>query len=96
MILTAIASILLSNGIFGMNKTWATLVVLFPALSTAISSYVSLFGFEKQAKLFKEALRNLHRAEASLYDAQQPLDDAESQVKIGAYVSEVKAISTKR
>ncbi|MGE0127718.1 MAG: SLATT domain-containing protein [Blastocatellales bacterium] len=95
MVLTAIVSILVATDLFGLNKLWATLVVLFPALSTAVSSYASLFGFEKQAKLYKEALYGLRRGEVSLYNAQHASDDAERRAKIEAYVNQIEEIFRK-
>lgn len=92
MVLTAIVAILVAADLFGLNRLWATLIVLLPALSTAISSYSSLFGFEKQVKLYKEALHGLRRAEVGLYDAQRASNDAERQAKIAAYVNQIEEV----
>src|SRR5262249_48487321 len=43
---------------------WAALAAILPAVSTALVAYGALFGFERYAKLYADAARNLGLLEA--------------------------------
>jgi conflict system pore-forming effector with SLATT domain len=95
MLLTTITSIFATTGLLLPTWVWATLSVFFPAISTALTAYNSLFAFEQQLKLYKDAYRGLHRAEADAYKAQKSADEADYHKKIEAYVSQVEEIFRK-
>jgi len=95
MFLTAMVSILTTTDLFLPKWGWATLSVLFPALSTALTAYNSLFGFEQQLKLYQDASRALSRAEADAYGLRQAADEADYPNRLEAYVKQVEEILRK-
>jgi conflict system pore-forming effector with SLATT domain len=95
MLLTTMTPILASTDILLPRLIWAVLSVFFPALSTALTTYNSLFGFERQLKLYKDASRGLHRAEADAYGLRKSAGEADHQKKIEAYVDQVEEILRK-
>jgi len=95
MLLTTMVSIFTATGLFLPKWVWATLSVFLPALSTALTAYNSLFGFEQQLKLYKDASRGLHRAEADAYGLRKSADEVDYLKKIEAYVNQVEEIFRK-
>jgi hypothetical protein len=95
MLLTAMVSIFTATNIFFPKWVWAALSVFFPALSTALTAYNSLFAFEQQLKLYGDASRALHSAEADVYSLRKSLIEADSQEKIEAYVNQIEEILRK-
>lgn len=93
MFLTAMVSILTVTDLFWPKWVWAVLGVLFPALSTALTAYNSLFSFEQQSKLYQDAARSLHRAEAAAYGLQGGKTDYQNRIE--AYVNQVEEILRK-
>jgi hypothetical protein len=68
---------------------WAALAAILPALATALAAYGALFAFERNAKLYGDAERNLgllEEPDLSLAAA----DQAEEVVR--AYVDQVETI----
>ncbi|MBO0860952.1 MAG: SLATT domain-containing protein [Chloracidobacterium sp.] len=89
MALTAIAS-LTATELFG-PKWAAVLSVFLPTLATALTAYNSLYSFETQSKLYRDAVSALGETEEIGADAEQATG-AEAEVKITAYVNQVEAI----
>jgi hypothetical protein len=92
MFLASVASFLTTNPLFGETWMWAVLATVFPALSTALTAYNSIFAFEQQSKLYQDALSALHKAAANAYELQQATDEADYQSKLAAYVAQVEEI----
>jgi hypothetical protein len=91
MALTAITSYLTAANL--VEPKWAAVLGVFlPALSAALTAYNSLYSFESQSKLYRDALSALGEAEAIGYDAEQA---TEAEVKITAYVNQVEDIFRK-
>ncbi len=95
MFLTAMVSVLTTTDLFWPKPVWAVLSVILPALSTAFTAYNSLFAFEPQSKLYQDAYRALHKAEASVYDLRQAADEADYKARLEAYVNQVEEIFRK-
>jgi len=95
MFLTAMVSTLATTDLFWPKWVWALLGVFFPALSTALTTYNSLFAFEQQSKLYQDASLALHRAEADAYGLRQAAGGADYPNKIEAYVNQVEEIFRK-
>lgn len=93
MLLTTMVSILATTDLIFSKPVWAALSVFFPALSTALTAYNSLFAFEPQLKLYRDASRALHSAEADAYGRRKSGDEAGK--KIEAYVNQVEEILRK-
>jgi predicted trehalose synthase len=64
---------------------WAVLATALPAVSTALTSYGSLYAFEYQAKIYGDAVRAVHAAarpaEADPSVPRSPEEDAAELVK---------------
>jgi hypothetical protein len=73
----------------------AVLAVVFPALSTALAAYNQLFAFERQAKLYGDAERALHRALADAPDLKQGISEGAYDSAVGVYLSEIENILRK-
>jgi predicted nucleic acid-binding protein len=71
------------------------LAVVFPALSTALSAYNELFGFERLSKLYEDVERSLHKASADAPDRKSVTDDSEYDSAVGVYVNVVEGIFRK-
>jgi len=95
MFLTAMVSILTTTDLFLPKWGWAALSVFFPALSTALTAYNSLFAFEQQLKIYQDAFRAMHRAEADAYQLRQAADEADYPNRVEAYVEQVEEILRK-
>jgi hypothetical protein len=100
MFLTAMVSILAISNLFWPRWVWAVLGVFFPALSTALTAYNSLFGFEQQSKLYRDASHALRRVEADIHGLQprelQPgADDSDYLLRLERYVKQVEEILRK-
>ena len=89
--LTTIAS-LLASLMLKPKPLWTILSVAFPAFSTALSAYTELYAFDRQAKLYRDTLNPLRRAEADAPDLEQGLTDAEYSEKLAVYVNNVEGI----
>lgn len=95
MLLTAMVSALTTTDLFWEKWVWAALSVLFPALSTALTAYNSLFAFEQQLKLYQDASRALGRAEADAYGLRQAAGEDDYPKRIEAYVRQIEEILRK-
>ncbi len=95
MFLTAMVSILAISNLFWPRWVWAVLGVIFPALSTALTAYNSLFGFEQQSKLYRDAFHALRRVEADTHDLQPWADESDYLKRVERYVEQVEEILRK-
>jgi hypothetical protein len=55
---------------------WAALAAILPAISTALVAYGALFGFDRYAKLYADAVRNLGLLEKPDLSRATDADDA--------------------
>ena len=92
MALTAIASLTAAK-LFG-PKWAAVLSVFLPALAAALTAYNSLYSFETQSKLYRDAMNALGETEETGHDAEQATS-AEAEAKIANYVNQVEGIFRK-
>jgi hypothetical protein len=95
MFLTAMVSILTTTDLFWPKWVWAVLAVFFPALSTALTAYNTLFAFEQQSKLYQDASRALRSAETDTSGLQQAANEADYLKGLEAYVNKVEEILRK-
>lgn len=93
--LTTIASLLTSANALAAKQIWGLLAVLFPLLSTAISALNSLYAFEQQAKLFRDAANGLLRANAERPGHAHSSSEAESHMALHLYVEQVEGVLRK-
>lgn len=92
MILAALMSIFASIDVSGLKLWWAVLAVVFPTLSAALSTYNNLYAFERQAKIYEDAVHRLHEAGAKSPHI-QPLEGEDDYHRaILDYVKEVEKI----
>jgi hypothetical protein len=68
---------------------WAILAAVLPAVTTVLSAYEGLYAFERIAKLYRDAARNLRRVEPPRLS-----DAVDEQVVIAQYVDEVEQVFT--
>jgi hypothetical protein len=66
---------------------WAILAAVLPAITTALAAYQGLYAFERIAKLYGDAARNLR-----LVEAPRLSDSADESAAVAAYVNQVEAI----
>ncbi len=73
--------------------TCALLAAILPVLSTAITAYSGLYGFEQQAKLYNDTVESLTDAEQDLMSASlSGLDEAHYAQRVHKYVSDVEKV----
>jgi hypothetical protein len=87
----------LTPAYFGECKWAPVLGVFLPALSAALTAYNSLYSFEPQSKLYRDALNALGEAEAIGYDAKQAVETQapDAEAKVETYVNQVEAVFRK-
>jgi hypothetical protein len=68
---------------------WAILAAIVPAVTTVIAAYEGLYAFERIAKLYRDAARNLRRVETPILS-----DAVDEHAAIAQYVTEVEQIFT--
>jgi uncharacterized membrane protein len=66
---------------------WAIFAAIVPAITTAIAAYQGLFAFERIAKLYRDAARNLRRLPPPIVG-----DTTSAQAAIAAYVADVERV----
>jgi SMODS and SLOG-associating 2TM effector domain 1 len=66
---------------------WATLAAVLPAVTTAIAAYEGLFAFQRIAKLYRDAARNLRRIQPPVLE-----EAATAQAALDAYVAGVERV----
>jgi hypothetical protein len=84
--LTALMSFLSSFEIENLKIWFALLAVIFPTLSAALSTYTTLYAFERQAKIYHDAFSRLESAEHKLIAA------SKSRQEIVDFVNEVEKV----
>jgi SMODS and SLOG-associating 2TM effector domain 1 len=93
MILTGAASALASAPELGGPKwLWSILAIALPAVATALFAYSSLYGFERQGKIYGDAENALICARADAPDLKPPMDDTAFHQAMGAHVQQVEQI----
>jgi hypothetical protein len=68
---------------------WAILAAILPAITTVLAAYEGLYAFERIAKLYRDAARNLRRVETPKLSGAVDEDAA-----VAHYVAEVEQIFT--
>jgi hypothetical protein len=68
------------------------LAAICPVLSTALTAYNTLYAFEQQAKLYRDALYNLQKVRVHLPEAHQGLSEDHFVQQLHTYVHEVEKI----
>jgi hypothetical protein len=66
---------------------WAILAAILPAITTALSAYGGLYAFERIAKLYRDAARNLRLVSTPELD-----ETDDEQAVLAKYVSDVEQI----
>jgi SMODS and SLOG-associating 2TM effector domain 1 len=66
---------------------WAILAAVLPAITTVLTAYDGLYAFERIAKLYNDAVRNLRLVEAPTLS-----DPSEERAAVAAYVAQVEEI----
>ncbi len=92
MILAASMGILSSIDVWGLKLWWAVLAVVFPTLSAALSTYNSLYAFERQAKIFQDTVLRLHEARAKSPYIQQLTEESDYHQAISEFVTDVEGV----
>jgi hypothetical protein len=92
MTLAGVVSILGSVDLAGFAAGWGVLAVVFPVLATALSTYVSVFAFERQAKLYQDAIEGLNYVEVLQANARVNLPEAYYGAALKGYVGQVEDI----
>jgi hypothetical protein len=69
---------------------WAVLAAILPVLATALAGYGALFAFERLAKLYGDAVRNLGLLEEP--DLSQAADDRAAHEALAKYVEQVEKV----
>jgi len=92
MALAAVSAVLASADVAGLKALWAVLAVVFPVLSTTIAAYSSLYAYERQAKLYQDAISALDRVGADSPNLRQGLGEADYHQMLIEYINEVEDI----
>jgi hypothetical protein len=71
------------------NLVWAILAAVLPAVTTVLSAYEGLYAFERIAKLYRDAARNLRRAEPPNISGA-----GDQRTALTRYVAEVEQVLT--
>jgi hypothetical protein len=66
---------------------WAILAAILPAITTALAAYQGLYAFERVAKLYGDAARNLR-----LIEGPKLSDSADELAAVAFYVNQVESI----
>jgi len=68
---------------------WAIFAAILPAVTTVLSAYEGLYAFERIAKLYRDAARNLRRAETPNLSGA-----VDQRAAVAQYVAEVEQVFT--
>jgi len=85
-VLGGIAGVLAGTGALGAREVFAVVAAAAPALATALAAYDALYGFESNAKLYRDASRGL-----AAVGRRAPGDAVEADV-LRAWVEEVEGV----
>jgi hypothetical protein len=94
-ILTALAAGLASSNLLGPASLWKVLAIVFPLLSTTLSAYMAMYAFDRQAKLYQDALNALIKAQAEAPDTEVAGDDLAQGPAVAQYVARIEEILTR-
>jgi SMODS and SLOG-associating 2TM effector domain 1 len=72
---------------------WAIAAAVIPAASTALAAYDAIFGFDRVAKLYADAMSSLRLVEEP--DLAGIADEAEAAAEVAAHASAVEAVFLK-
>ena len=97
MILAAFMSVFGSIDVLGYRLWWAVLAVVFPTVSAALSTYSTLYAFERQGKIFQDAAHRLYEAQAKYpppppQEGEQPEAVEAYRKAVEEYVKEVEKV----
>ena len=87
--ITSTASALAGTQIHG-RLAWAVAAAILPTLSTALAAYGGLFAFERNAKLYRDALRNLTMIDEP--NLSRIVDEREAATALAMYVEQVENV----
>lgn len=90
--LSALAEALESIPLSWLRITCLLLAAICPILSTTLTAYNTLYAFEQQAKLYRDALYNLQKVRIHLPVAQQGLSERDFAQQLHTYIREVEKI----
>lgn len=79
----------------GNPHLWTALAAILPALATAVASYGALYAFDKQAKLYADAVRALVALQRDTPDLARIANDASRQTAVVRYVDKVESVFRK-
>lgn len=83
---TSTVSALAGTEIAG-KVVWAVLAAVLPAVSTALAAYGTLFGFDRHAKLYDDAVRSLDRL-----DEPDLAQAADADTAVTSYIAQVEDV----
>jgi SMODS and SLOG-associating 2TM effector domain 1 len=89
--LAAIAAFLAASN-FEWKILWTLLSIIFPILSTALTSYDGLYDFERHAKLYQDAQKALYLANEDSPNLRHGLSEEDRINLITPFVKEVERI----
>jgi hypothetical protein len=89
---TAIAAALAAANAADARLIWAVIGAALPALSGALAAYDKLYGFDQQAKLYRDAAVALQSARANAPDTTPAEDEPQFESAIPRYINQVEAI----
>ncbi len=92
MIVAAMMSILSSIDSSDFKIWWAVLAVVFPTLSAALSTYNNLYAFERQAKIYQDAVHRLWKSRRKFRVIQRLKQESEYHQAMVDYVNEVEKV----
>lgn len=89
--LTALAGALESVALPWLKLLCLLIAASAPILSTAVTGYSTLYAFEQQAKLYRDARKNLEKIRAHLPQIQEGGDNTGFSEQVIHYVQDVEA-----
>jgi hypothetical protein len=90
------AGVLASFDVGGVRVAWAVVASIFSALSTALTAYDTLIGFDHTTKLYEDAVAAVDVLRADVPDARTLApDDREAQALVDDFVNRVEAVFRK-
>lgn len=88
-----ISSVLATANVLGWRAAWVLLAIIFPALATALAAYERLYAFDRQAKIYRDAVQRLPRALEYKPDAPEGMSPDDYSKATITFVLEVENIS---
>lgn len=91
-VLTTLVASLAASNVVGPALLWKVLAVILPLLTTALSAYIAVYAFDRQAKLYHDAINALIRAGVEAPDIAVPANDLDQQEALAQYVVRIEDI----